>query len=98
MADLQAAIEDYEQTFEWKGNTYACVRRTFPRSYVIQDAGGYEEKQTVTLVVAKSLFVSDDLAPQIGDPIDLGQYQLDDDNGRDPTSPQYLFTLALPDQ
>ena len=41
-ADMEAAIEDYQETFIWKGSTYACVTNHV----------------NSTVIVAKSLFTA----------------------------------------
>lgn len=91
-ADMAAAIADYEQTFEWLGTDYACVRRTSPTIQEQMD-GGWVDGVRFSLVVVKTLFAEaalEDGSPEgleSGDPVGLeGPYpQIGDllNNGAD---------------
>ena len=50
-ADYAEAIGDYEQTFEWKGNTVPCIRTTAPAG-VDDDPGGQELQASDRITVA----------------------------------------------
>lgn len=72
--DLGAAIEDYGQTLEWKGTTYACVRKSAAAGLGFQD-GGEVENVSEMIVVARNLFTGGEL-PKIGDGIDSDTVQI----------------------
>ena len=50
-ADYADAVGDYEQTFEWKGETYPCVRTTAPAG-VDDEAGGEQLQISDRITVA----------------------------------------------
>lgn len=72
-ADLAAGIADHEQTMEWNGATYPCVRN--PEPFADQPAeGGEIQTLAERIVVARTAFTGPE--PQIGDAIDEGASQI----------------------
>lgn len=95
-ADMAAAIECYEQTFEWFGDSYSCVRRDEPTMAELQDAGGFVEQAKYFLVVAKGAFTGD--LPADGDLINSGTHQIKSVRGhKDPASAQLVLAIGTAD-
>jgi hypothetical protein len=97
-ADMADAIEDYEQSFSWQGDTYACVRSDKPTAMALMTEGGFIDGQSYTLVVAKSLF-TDGNYPQKGDLINenIGQIKLAEGED-DIAAVQLILTVGSPDE
>lgn len=98
-ADLADAIEDYEQTFEWNGRSYPCVRYNQPTDLEIIEGGfapgiGSASKPGIdfTFVVAKSVLIHG--LPAIGDPINRGRNQIKNLGGDDDPTAVSLMIYA----
>jgi hypothetical protein len=89
-ADLAAAVGDYDDVFEWRGNRYACVRSRPQGKFEMLSAGGYIDSARGTLVVVKSLFARDNW-PQNGDMIDGDRFQIIDIDGKEQPSTVHLM-------
>jgi hypothetical protein len=94
-ADLVAACADYEDSFEWAGSNYACVRRNLADAHSLVD-GGFLSNASGSLVVPKSAFAAS--FPQIGDLIDSGTFQITSiDGANKSTAPQLIIYFGDPD-
>jgi hypothetical protein len=101
-ADVAAAIALYDQSFEWHGNPYACVRRDTPTAQELQDAGGFIENVLYWLVAAKSVFPGYDPAnpatfPQAQDLVDNNTVKKINGH-KDPAAAQLVFSIGSVDQ
>lgn len=95
--DLAHAIELYEQSFEWNGEDYDCVRRDTPTAMEMQEAGGSIEGVSYWLVVSKALFP--DGFPQSGDAINEGADQIKRVAGHlDPAAVQLVLSIGSFDE
>lgn len=92
-ADLQAAVADYEQTFEWNGADYPCVRNTDATRLQFQNAGGFIETLKYTLLVPIDVLTNGQ--PSIGDLVDSGTAQI---KAIDPNRAQLLISVGSVDQ
>jgi hypothetical protein len=72
-ADLAAAVDVYDQTFEWNGSDWPCVKRSGPMT--IQDAeGGIIEMYGTTILTPRAQFNGTE--PQNGDAIENSTLQI----------------------
>ncbi len=62
--DMAAGVGDYEQTFEWNGATYPCVRRDTPTTEEVQEFGGEIEMFQIWITVAKADLADQSVASQ----------------------------------
>jgi hypothetical protein len=92
-ADLQAAVADYEQTFEWNGDDYPCVRNTDATRLQLQSAGGFVDALKYTLLVPIAALTSGQ--PAVGDLVDSGTAQI---KAIDPNRAQLLMFVGSVDQ
>lgn len=74
-ADLTAGVADYEQTFEWEGTSYPCVRNPEPVT-AYPEEGGQVETLAERILVTRAAFHDAGALPQIGDAIDNGAKQI----------------------
>lgn len=97
-ADLANAVSLYEQSFEWEGDTYACVRRDIPTAMELQNAGGTIDGVNYWLVVPKAVF-EDEVFPAQGDLINESQEQIKLVNGhQDPAAVQLILSIGSVDE
>ena len=98
-SDLAAAIVLYEQTFQWLGGTFPCVRRDQPTMAEMQEAGGEIEGVLYYLVVAKSVFNGPQNFPKNGDLINSDTHQIKKVSGhKDPAAVQLVLHIGSIDE
>lgn len=94
-ADMAEAISSYEQTFEWRGKTYPCVRRDLS-SGVQWLEGGNINGISYTLIVAKAAFIG--AFPKVDDLINENVGQIKQIAGdEDASAVQLHLTIGSPD-
>ena len=92
-ADLADAVGGYEQTFEWKGRDFPCVRNSAAAG-AKDMPGGWIEGVDFTLLVSLAVFAGGDV-PQIGDLIDSNAAQI---KMIDPNIAQMIIHAGSPDE
>ena len=101
-ADYAEAIGGYEQTFEWEGESFACVRTTDVAGLTLRPGGGGFEEQDITdritaslpLVLANGVVLTDLSAPVVGDLLDGYSLQV---KRVDPNVGQLVLWAGPPD-
>ena len=73
-ADMAEAIGDYDQSFEWKGKSYPCVRTTDPAALTV-GPGGDQDGISDRVTVALPVFAGGRL-PEQGDLVDKYALQI----------------------
>ena len=92
-ADIDEAISEIGQTFEWKGNTYPCARNTKP-GMIKMVAGGEEDLAKYSILVSINALPADGSQPEIGDMVDEDTAQI---IMIDPNLAQLMLYCGSPD-
>lgn len=97
--DLAAGLVDYEQSFEWQGLAYPCVRKDGPESFELQPSGGDVDRAESRIVVSKASFnAGAGPFPQEGDLIDNSSRQIKTIDGeKDAGAVQLVIVTGSPD-
>ena len=92
---MDAAIADYETTFEYEGENIPCVRRDQASGIELQDVGGYVDGENYTLLVAKSHFANALEFPKVGELVDNDTAQIKRIEGdENPQAVQFILYIG----